>query len=118
MYIYLEDYLPTINQMLGNEVENSTTKTDYVGSVLNFVSNNIDNIKIEANTSFQLDFTYNTKTENPTSFSVNFNPEDLNNVISVTIKNFTFNGCSGDITFAILKEFNSSNTTSFATKDN
>ena len=62
--------------MLGNEVENSTTKTDYVGAVLNFVSNNIDNIKIEANTSFQLDFTYNTKTENPTSFSVNFNPED------------------------------------------
>ena len=57
MYIYLEDYLPTINQMLGNEVENSTTKTDYVGAVLSFVSNNIDNIKIEANTSFQLDFT-------------------------------------------------------------
>lgn len=104
--------------MLGNEVENSTTKTDYVGAVLNFVSNNIDNIKIEANTSFQLDFTYNTKTENPTSFSVNFNPEDLNNVISITIKDMTYNGCSGDITFAILKEFNSSNTTSFATKNN
>ena len=44
MYIYLEDYLPIINQMLGNEVENSTTKTDYVGAVFNFVSNNIDNI--------------------------------------------------------------------------
>ncbi len=118
MYIYLVDYLPIINQMLGNEVESSTQNVDYMGSILSFVSDNIDNVKIEANTSFQLDFTYNIKTDNPTSFSVAFDPDDVNNVISITIKDMTYNGCSGDITFSILKEFNSANSTSFATKDN
>lgn len=112
LYVYVSDYLPLLASMCGTTSVNQN-EVNYKDKILTFVKDNIDNIKIEANTAFTLDFTYGTKEEKQTEFSVNYAPDAENNLLDITIKNMTYNNCVGDITFSILKGFDNSKSTSF-----
>lgn len=116
LYIYVSDYLPLIKQIIGEK--DSDNGIDYKQKVLDFINTSGDNIKIENTDAYVLDFTINPNSESPTKFSIDFDPDDTNNILDVIIKDFSYNGCLGNISFSLLKNFNNSDSTSFKSNDN
>lgn len=116
LYIYISDYLPLIKQIIGEK--DSDNGIDYKQKVLDFINTSGDNIKIENTDAYVLDFTINPNSESPTKFSIDFDPDDTNNILDVIIKDFSYSGCLGNISFSLLKNFNNSDSTSFKSNDN
>ena len=116
LYIYVSDYLPLIKQIIGEK--DSDNGIDYKQKVLDFINESGDNVKVENTDAYVLDFTINPNSESPTKFSIDFDPDDTNNILDVIIKDFSYSGCLGNISFSLLKNFNNDNSTSFKTNDN